>query len=284
MRKWSVLLATLLLYLVSCVPNLVQTPQFEMREAGLLRLNPPGLNGVAAEAVVRVLLTARNPNPIDLGLTEMNFDLFLDGAKLAAGSTPGFVMKANRVPSNVTVDVTIPINPQTLQNLFKIVTGNRVTFRIDGGFAVDAGALGKPRFGPFTIAQGAFQAPSLASQPPKFAFRQDLTRLTVGIGGAVLDLGFEVTNPAPIGYRLVAPLNLTVGNKVIAKAEAGGSIPAGNKGVIYTRFQIDPLTAGAAVLSGNFDFQITGTPTLEVPGLQSFAFPLSALFGGRAQR
>jgi hypothetical protein len=284
MKKLSLGLAFLVWLLVGCVPNLVQTPQFEMREAGLLRLNPPGLNGVAAEAVVRVLLVARNPNPVDLGLTEMNFDLFLDGAKLAAGSTPGFNMKANSVPSNVTVDVTIPINPQSLQSLFKIVTGNRLTYRIDGGFAVDAGALGRPRFGPFTIAQGAFQAPSLASQPPRFAFRQDLTRLTVGLGGAVLDLGFEVTNPSPIGYRLIAPLNLTVGGRTVAKAEAGGSIPASNKGVIYTRFQIDPISAGAAVLSGNFDFQITGAPSLEVPGLQSFAFPLSALFGGTARR
>ena len=282
MKKWSV--ALVVLVLVGCVPNLVQTPQFEMREAGLLKLNPPGLNNVPPEAIIRVMLTARNPNPVDLALTEMKFDMFLDGQKVASGSTPGFNMKANGAPSNVPVDVSIPIDPNTLQSMFKIVSGNRITYRLDGSFAVDAGALGRPRFGPFTIAQGSFQAPSLASQPPSFAFRGDLTRLTVGVGGAVLDLGFEVTNPAPIGYRLIAPLNLTVGGRIIAKAEAGGSVPANNKSVIYTRFQIDPLSAGAAVLGGNLDFQITGAPSLEVPGLQAFAFPLSALFGGTARR
>ncbi len=280
-RYIGLVLASLL---VGCVPNLVQTPQFEMREAGLLRLNPPGLNGVAPEAVIRIVLSARNPNPIDLGLTEMNFNLALDGAKIAGGGTPGFNMKANGVPSTVPVDVTIPITPATLQSMFKIVSGSKVSYTIDGTFAVDAGSLGRPKFGPFVIAQGAYQAPSLASTPPKFAFRNDLTRFTVGLGGAVLDLGFEVTNPAPIGYRLVAPLNLTVGGRIIAKAEAGGSVPASNKGIIYTRFQIDPISAGAAVLSGNFDFQVTGAPSLEVPGFQSFNFPLSALFGGSAKK
>ena len=284
MKKFSLVLAALVLVLVGCIPNLVQTPQFEMREAGLLRLNPPGLNGVAPEAIIRVLLTARNPNLVDLGLTEMKFDMYLDGKKVAAGSTPGFNMKANGVPSNVPVDVSIPIDPNSLQSMFKIVTGSKVEYRLEGSFAVDAGALGKPRFGPFVIAQGAYQAPSLASTPPSFAFRSDLTRLTVGFGGAVLDLGFEVTNPAPIGYRLVAPLNLTVGGRILAKAEAGGAVPASGKGVIYTRFQIDPISAGAAILGGNFDFQITGSPSLEVPGLQAFAFPLSALFGGTARR
>ena len=155
MKKISVILAVLVLVLVGCIPNLVQTPQFEMREAGLLRLNPPGLNGVAPEAIIRVLLTARNPNPIDLGLTEMKFDMYLDGKKVAAGSTPGFNMKANGVPSNVPVDVSIPIDPSSLQSMFKIVTGSRVEYRLEGSFAVDAGALGKPRFGPFVIAQGA---------------------------------------------------------------------------------------------------------------------------------
>jgi hypothetical protein len=284
MKKIVIIGSALVLGLVGCVGNLVQTPKFEMREAGLLRLNPPGLTGIAPEAVIRVVLEARNPNPIDLGLTEMKFDLFLDGKKVAAGGTPGFNMKANAVPSNVPVDVSIPIDPSSLQSMFKIVTGSKVVYRLEGSFAVDAGALGKPRFGPVVLAQGSYQAPSLASTPPSFAFRSDLTRLTVGLGGAVMDLGFEVTNPAPIGYRLIAPLNLTVGGRILAKAEAGGAVPAKGKGVIYTRFQIDPIAAGTAILGGSFDFQITGSPNLEVPGLQSFAFPLSALFGGTAKR
>jgi LEA14-like dessication related protein len=282
MKKFLVLALPLLL--LGCVQNLVRSPQFELREAGLLKLNPPGLNGIAPEAVIRISLEGRNPNPFEMSLSEFKFDLYLDGAKVAVGGTPGFKLKANGAPGIVPVDVEIPIAPSTVQNLLKIAGGSRVTYRVDGSFTVDAGALGKPRFGPVTLAQGGFQSPSLASQPPTFAWRSDLTRLTLGAGGAVFDLGFEVKNPAPIGYRLVAPLNLVIGGRVVAKAEAGGTIPARDKGVVYTRFQIDPIAAGTSLLSGQFNFEITGAPSLEVPGLQSYALPIGVLFGGTAKR
>ena len=75
-----------MLLLSGCVQNLVRSPQFEMREAGLLRFNPPGLNGIAPEAVIRVTLDARNPNPFDLNLEELRVELLLDGAKIASSS------------------------------------------------------------------------------------------------------------------------------------------------------------------------------------------------------
>ena len=70
MKRFFVPLSLLALLLSGCVQNLVRSPQFEMREAGLLRFNPPGLNGIAPEAVIRVTLDARNPNPFDLNLEE----------------------------------------------------------------------------------------------------------------------------------------------------------------------------------------------------------------------
>jgi LEA14-like dessication related protein len=284
MKKLVVLMGLIGVLLSGCVQNIVRSPQFEMREAGLLKLNPPGLNGVAPEAVIRVTLDARNPNPFDLSLEELRFDLYLDGAKLAAGIGSNLAMKANGTPSRFYVDVEIPLSVSSLKSLGRIVAGSSVEYRLDGGFRVDAGPLGKPRFGPYTLAQGRYQSPSIASQPPSFAWRSDLTRLTVGAGGAVLDLAFEVTNPSPIGYRLVAPLNLLVGGQILAKAEAGGVVPAKGKGILSTRFQLDPLAAGRAFIGGRFDFQVSGTPTLEVPGLQNYSFPLSVLFGGSATR
>ncbi len=284
MNKWFLLLGLSVLTLTGCVQNVIRSPQFEMREAGLLKLNPPGLNGVAPEAVIRVTLDARNPNPFELNLEELRFDLFLDGAKLAAGIGSKLQLKAGGVPSSFFVDVEIPISTNTLQSLGKIVAGSSVQYRLDGSFKVDAGPLGKPGFGPYTLAQGRYQSPSIASQPPSFAWRSDLTRLTLGVGGAVLDLAFEVTNPSAVGYRLVAPLNLLVGGQVLAKAEAGGVVPARGKGILSTRFQLDPLAAGRAIIGGRFDFQVSGTPSLEVPGLQSYSFPLSVLFGGSATR
>ncbi|NJK44768.1 MAG: hypothetical protein HC933_11205 [Pleurocapsa sp. SU_196_0] len=66
-----------------------------------------------------------------------------------------------------------------------------------------------------------------------------------------------------------------------ARAE---SRAAKGKGILSTRFQLDPLAAGRAFIGGRFDFQVSGTPTLEVPGLQNYSFPLSVLFGGSATR
>ena len=282
----KVLIAALsLLALAACAPSqVVQTPQFEMLEAGLLKLNPPGLNGGAAEAVFRIQVQGRNPNPFGLRLEEIRFDLLLEGAKIAAGIAPGFELKASGVPSKFPVDVEVPLDLNTLKSLSRIVTGQPTSYQMLGSFRVDAGVLGKPNFGPYTLAQGTFKSPSLASTPPSFAFRPDLTRLTVGLGGAALDLGFEVKNPSPVGFRLVAPLGLVVGGQTVAKAEAGGTVRAGETGVISTRFAIDPLAAARILVGGKFDFQISGAPTLEVPGISTFAFPVSALFGGTAQR
>ena len=283
--KKILLMALGLFSLMACAPSqVVQTPQFEMLEAGLLKLNPPGLNGGAAEAVIRIQVQGRNPNPFGLKLEEIRFDLLLEGAKIAAGVAPNFELKASGVPTSFPVDVEIPLDLNTLKSLARIVTGQPTSYQMLGGFRMDAGVLGKPSFGPYTIAQGTFKAPSLASTPPTFAFRPDLTRLTVGLGGAALDLGFEVKNPSPVGFKLVAPLGLVVGGQTIAKAEAGGTVRALETGVISTRFAIDPLAAARILVGGKFDFQISGAPTLEVPGIQSFAFPVSALFGGTAQR
>jgi LEA14-like dessication related protein len=282
----KILIAALsLVTLAACAPSqVVQTPQFEMLEAGLLKLNPPGLNGGAAEAVIRIQVQGRNPNPFGLKLDEIRFDLLLEGSKIAAGIAPGFELKASGVPSQFPVDVEVPLDLNTLKNLSRIVTGQPTSYQMLGSFRVDAGILGKPNFGPYTLAQGTFKSPSLSSTPPSFAFRPDLTRLTVGLGGAALDLGFEVKNTSPVGFKLVAPLGLVVGGQTVAKAEAGGTVRARETGVISTRFAIDPLAAARILVGGKFDFQISGAPTLEVPGIQSFAFPVSALFGGTAQR
>ncbi len=279
------LLLTLLPVLSSCAlfGNAVRTPTFEMKEAGFERFDPPGLE-TPPTAVLKLFLEGRNPNPAGGTIQDMNFDVLLDGQKVVTGSTPEFTLQANNAPKLIAVTVTVPITTATLSSLFRIARGDPVSYRMEGSFKVNLGALGSPKFGPFIFAQGTFKAGTVASQPPSFSWRSDLTRLTVGVGGLVLDLGFEVKNPSPIGYRLIAPLALTVGGRTVARAEAGGTVRAISTSVIYTRFQIDPVTAAQSVFAGSFDFQISGSPTLEVPGLQAYNFPLSLLFGGTAKR
>ena len=139
MKRFFVPLTLLALLLSGCVQNLVRSPQFEMREAGLLRFNPPGLSGIAPEAVIRVTLDARNPNPFDLNLEELRVELLLDGAKIAASSINGLAMKPNGALSTFYADIEVPITPSSLQSLGKIITGSGVQYRLDGGFRVDAG-------------------------------------------------------------------------------------------------------------------------------------------------
>lgn len=284
MKRLLILLA-LTPMLASCAlfGSVVRTPTFEIKEAGFERFDPPGLD-TPAVAVLKLYLEGRNPNPAGGTIQEMSFDILLDGQKVVGANAPDFTLPANNVPTIIPVTVTVPITAGSLQNLFRVVRGDPVSYRLQGAFRVNLGPLGSPRFGPYTFAEGTFKSQTLQSQPPSFSWRADLTRLTLGAGGLVFDLGFEVKNPSPVGYRLIAPLALTVGGKTVARAEAGGTVRGAATSVIYARFQIDPITAAQSVFSGNFDFQISGSPTLEVPGLQAYSFPLSVLFGGTAQR
>jgi LEA14-like dessication related protein len=279
------LLPALSLGLSSCasLTAVVRTPQFNLIEAGLSRFDPPGLD-TPAQAVVRLELEGRNPNPFNAPVSEMVFDLFVDGQRVASGGTPGFTLLAGGSPSRVPVDVAVPVAGSSLTTLITIAKGETVSYRLEGSFRLDAGSFGKPKFGPYTLASGSFKMPSGPPLAPSFSWRSDLTRLTLGSGGLVLDLAFGVSNPSFLGYRLIAPLALQVGNATVARAEAGGSIPAKGDGLLRTRFQIDPLAIAGALIGGRLDFRVSGAPTLEVPGLSSYVLPASLLFSGSAKR
>lgn len=279
------LLVLALIGLAACSPvgTVIRTPQFRLLEVGLERFDPPGLEA-PARAVIRLQIEARNPNPYGGRIEDVAFDLMLDGRKAATAGTPGFDLPGGNQPARVVVDVALPVNDANLESLLRIARGEAVAYRLDGAFSLSLGALGTPRFGPYAFVHGTYRAPAGAPQRPGFSWRADLTRLTVGAGGLVLDLGFEVTNPGAVGYRLILPLSLLAGEAVVARAEAGGTVPARGKGIIGVRFQLDPLVAARHIVSGRLDFRVSGAPTLQVPGLQSYAFPLSFLFGGSANR
>lgn len=283
MRALALALAVLGLAACSPVGTVIRTPQFELLEVGLERFDPPGL-GTPARAVVRLRLQGRNPNPFGGRIEEVAFDLMLDGRQAATAGTPGFDLPGGGTPAPIVVDVIVPVTPQNLEALLRIARGEAVSYRLDGSFRLDLGSLGKPRFGPYAFAQGTYRSPAGPPARPGFAWRADLTRLTLGAGGLVLDLGFEVTNPGAVGYRLILPLALLAGNETVARAEAGGTVPARGKGVVSVRFQLDPLAAARHVVSGRLDFRVSGAPSLQVPGLETYAFPVGLLFGGTATR
>ncbi|MBB6097931.1 LEA14-like dessication related protein [Deinobacterium chartae] len=286
MKVWhaSLLVPAVAALLASCAPRLgaaVQVPQITVEQTALERLDPPGL-GIPASATVSLKLRVRNPNPFGVRLSRVDGDFYLDGLKVTQVSAPGVDIAATGV-STVTVNVQVPLSNQNLGKFADLAVGKTVAYRLEGSFEVDAGALGKPTFGPYTLAQGVIKdAPILKA--PEFRFRPELAKLTFGNDGIVLELGLEVHNPNVLGFRLEAPLELRVGGVAVAKASLSGTVGAKNAGVVYTRFQIDPLALPQALIQGRFSFSVAGSPVLIAPGITEKRFGLEVLTQGSAER
>jgi hypothetical protein len=138
--------------------QLVQAPQFERvpdREAEL-RLQGPGRDRGVGGATLRVWARVYNPNPFGLTLSDLKGDLFLDGTRAAGVDFPLGLPLVAREESEVPLDISIGFDD--LPGLGRVASaalgGGRIDYRLDGTIGVDAGALGRPVFGPATLLKG----------------------------------------------------------------------------------------------------------------------------------
>jgi hypothetical protein len=138
--------------------GLVQVPRFrsaEGRDAEIVLRGPSRdfpLGGAALRLYARVL----NPNPFGLTLSTLTGDLFLDGTRAAAVDFPlGLALVAND-EVEIPIDLAIGFDdvPRLAQVVGRAFSGSRLDYRLDGRIGVDAGALGRPTFGPMTILEG----------------------------------------------------------------------------------------------------------------------------------
>lgn len=136
----------------------VQPPRFAVAEGrrSELRLLGPSSERPLGGAAIRIWSRVENPNAFGLTLTSLAGDLLLEGARAAAVDLPlGLPLRAGG-DTIVPVDVAISFAdlPGLADAALKFATQRSVGYRLDGTFGVDAGALGRPTFGPTTLLRG----------------------------------------------------------------------------------------------------------------------------------
>lgn len=122
-----------------------------------LRVLAPSSERPLGGAAIRLWARVENPNAFGLSLTEVAGDLLVEDADAIAVVFPlGLPLVAHQ-DTMIPLDVSIGFDD--LPRLGRIAraaiaSGGRLGYRLDGTFRVDAGDLGEPRFGPFTLLDG----------------------------------------------------------------------------------------------------------------------------------
>jgi late embryogenesis abundant protein len=138
--------------------GLVQAPRFtasEGREAEIV-LRGPSRDFPLGGAAIRLHARVFNPNRFGLRLSTLVGDLYLDETRAAAVDFPlGLQLLAND-EAEIPIDLAIGFAdvPRLAQVIGRAVSGSSMGYRLDGRIGVDAGALGRPTFGPMTVLAG----------------------------------------------------------------------------------------------------------------------------------
>ncbi|EYB67185.1 hypothetical protein DEIPH_ctg050orf0035 [Deinococcus phoenicis] len=151
----------LALGLGACAPttSVVQVPTFEVQSVRLTRLAlPSGPNPALANLTLR--LRVQNPNPVPVRLANIAGRLIIDGGDVGTVNLPNVNLPA-RGETQQLADLSLPVTLQSAGAFLKVARGQQVAYRVDGTFTADLGVLGRPSFGPFTLAQGVWQQPAI---------------------------------------------------------------------------------------------------------------------------
>jgi hypothetical protein len=138
--------------------DVIQPPRFqtvEGREAEL-RMVGPSASRPLGGATLTIWTRVENPNAFGLTLAALRGNLFLEGAQAANVDFPlGLPLNA-RGEAVIPIELTISFAdaPGMVDAAQRILTQNRVAYRLDGTLSVDAGAFGQPSFGPSTWLSG----------------------------------------------------------------------------------------------------------------------------------
>lgn len=121
-----------------------------------LRIVGPSAGSPLGGASIRIWAQVQNPNAFGLTLTELAGDLVVEDSGAIAVDFPLGLPLAARQDTVIPLDVTIGFDdlPGLGEAARAAITGEPLTYRLDGSFAVDAGTWGRPRFGPMTLLSG----------------------------------------------------------------------------------------------------------------------------------
>lgn len=121
-----------------------------------VRLVGPSARQPLGGAAIRLWTRVRNPNPVGLTLSTLTADVRLEGTRAATGDFPlGLPLQA-RSEADIPLDLSIDFRdiPGLADVLRRAVSNQPVAYDVDGSFSIDAGALGRPTFGPMRLFGG----------------------------------------------------------------------------------------------------------------------------------
>jgi hypothetical protein len=121
-----------------------------------LRILAPSTGRPLGGAAIRLWAEIENPNGFGLTLTEVAGDLLLENTEAIAVDFPLGLPLVAYQDTVIPLDASIGFDdlPRLGQIARAAIGGDRLEYRLDGTFAVEAGSLGRPRFGPLTLLQG----------------------------------------------------------------------------------------------------------------------------------
>jgi len=121
-----------------------------------VRLVAPSARQPLGGAALRLWTRVRNPNPVGLTLSTLTAEVSLEGTRAATGDFPlGLPLEA-RGEADIPLDLSIDFAdiPGLADVLRRAVSNQSVDYQVDGSFSIDAGALGRPAFGPMRLFSG----------------------------------------------------------------------------------------------------------------------------------
>lgn len=121
-----------------------------------LRLMEPSAGRPLGGAALRLWAHVENPNGFGLRLTEVAGDLTIADAGVIDVEFPLGLPLVAFQDTVVPLDVSIGFDelPSLARIARAVAGGERLDYRLDGTFAVQAGRYGEPRFGPWTLLEG----------------------------------------------------------------------------------------------------------------------------------
>jgi LEA14-like dessication related protein len=105
---------------------------------------------------VRLWTRISNPNPVGLTLSTLRAEVSLDGTRAATGDFPLGLPLAAGGESDVPLDLSIDFAdlPGLADVIRRTILTQQVPYEVHGSFSVEAGALGRPSFGPLRLFAG----------------------------------------------------------------------------------------------------------------------------------
>lgn len=176
--------------------------------------------------------------------------------------------------------LTVPL-AESAEGVGKLLGGEAVRLRVDGRVRVQAGPVPLD-LGPFTLLDENVRV-DLRFALPRFTIDPAQSRLRIRDATLEVVVGFQVTNPNPIGFYLRGPLGLVIGGNTVAEAVLDVPLRPrqSGSGVLAFRVDLARVPGAAAALVTGLPVELSGAVRAEVPGVWQTL--LDVAFAGRVR-